>query len=79
MTDLAAHLGCTIGTVRKWLSDGLLTGRQETRHSHHWILYATRETITRLEARLAKARGRTTRVHPRFADELDDHTPAQPA
>lgn len=32
MTDLAAHLGCTIGTVRKWLGDGLLTGRQETRH-----------------------------------------------
>jgi hypothetical protein len=78
LADLAAHLGCTTGTVRKWLEDGHLTGRQETRQ-HRWILRATPETITQLEERLAKARGRTTRVHPRFADELDDDTPAQTA
>ncbi len=70
--DLAAHLGCTLGTVRKWITDGHLTGRQETRHPYRWIMNASPDKITELEERLAKTRGRRTRIHPRFAELLDE-------
>jgi DNA invertase Pin-like site-specific DNA recombinase len=79
LADLSARLGCTAGTVRKWLAEGHLTGRQETQHPHRWILHAPPDKIAQLEARLAKARGRSTRVHPHFADELQGDTQAQSA
>ncbi|MCX4538998.1 recombinase family protein (plasmid) [Streptomyces sp. NBC_00841] len=79
LADLAARLGCTTGTIRKWLRDGHLTGRQETQHPHRWILHAPPGKITHLEEHLAKARGRNTRVHPRFAEELGDNAQAQSA
>lgn len=68
LPDLAAHLGVTTGTIRNWQRRGHLTGRQETSPPHRWILTATPEDLTRLHAMLDRHRGRTTRVHPRFAD-----------
>jgi hypothetical protein len=75
LPQLAAHLGCATGTLRNWLRDGLLTGRQETRAPHRWILLAPPEKVDELRHRLARARGRTTRVHPRFAEALNGHIP----
>jgi DNA invertase Pin-like site-specific DNA recombinase len=80
LPQLAAHLGCTTGTLRGWLRDGQLTGRQETRAPHRWILRAPPEQVDELRDRLTRARGRTTRIHPRFAEALNGHIPqAQPA
>jgi hypothetical protein len=75
LPQLAAHLGCTTGTLRGWLRAGHLTGRQETRAPHRWILLAPPEEVDELRDRLAGARGRTTRVHPRFAEALNGHIP----
>ena len=75
LPQLAAHLGCTTGTLRGWLRDSHLTGRQETRAPHRWILLAPPEKVDELRDRLARARGRTTRVHPRFAEALNGHIP----
>jgi hypothetical protein len=75
LPQLAADLGCTTGALRKWLRDGHLTGRQETRAPHRWILLAAPEKVDELRDRLAQARGRKTRVHHRFAETLNDHIP----
>jgi hypothetical protein len=75
LPQLAAHLGCTTGTLRGWLRAGHLTGRQETRAPHRWILLAPPEEVDELRDRLAGARGRTTRIHPRFAEALNGHIP----
>jgi hypothetical protein len=75
LPQLAAHLACTTGTLRGWLRDSHLTGRQETRAPHRWILLAPPEKVDELRHRLARARGRTTRVHPRFAEALNGHIP----
>jgi DNA invertase Pin-like site-specific DNA recombinase len=75
LPQLAAHLGCTTGTLRGWLRDSHLTGRQETRAPHRWILLAPPEKVDELRDRLARARGRKTRVHPRFAEALNGHIP----
>src|SRR4029450_6056126 len=53
-----------------------LTGRQETRAPHRWILLAPPEKVDELRDRLAGARGRTTRVHPRLAGP--PHRPSAP-
>ena len=77
---LAAELGVTTGTIRKWLHQGRITGRQETRHPHRWIIHADPSALAELRAHIDRVRGRTTRVHPRFADDTPNHvTPAQPA
>src|SRR6266545_2100544 len=75
LPQLAAHLGCTTGTLRGWLRAGHLTGRQETRAPHRWILLAPPEKVDKLRDRLAGARGRKTRVHPCFAEALNGHIP----
>ena len=75
LPQLAAHLGCTTGMLRAWLRAGHLTGRQETRAPHRWILLAPPEKVDELRDRLARARGRKTRVHPRFAEALNGHIP----
>jgi DNA invertase Pin-like site-specific DNA recombinase len=75
LPELAARLGCTTGTIRKWLREGHLTGRQETRPPYRWILLAPPAKITELHSRLERARGRQTRVHPRFASELNNDVP----
>jgi DNA invertase Pin-like site-specific DNA recombinase len=75
LPQLAAHLGCTTGTLRGWLRDGQLTGRQETRAPHRWILRAPPEKVDELRDRLTRARGRTTRIHPRFAEALKGDIP----
>jgi hypothetical protein len=75
LPELAARLGCTTGTIRKWLREGHLTGRQETRPPRRWILLAPPAKITELHGRLERARGRQTRVHPRFADEPNGDIP----
>jgi DNA invertase Pin-like site-specific DNA recombinase len=75
LPQLAAHLACTTGTLRGWLRDSHLTGRQETRAPHRWILLAPPEKVDELRHRLARARGRTTRVHPRFAEAPNGHIP----
>jgi hypothetical protein len=70
----------TTGTIRKWLNQGRITGRQETRHPHRWIIHADPGALAGLRAHIDRARGRTTRVHPKFADDTPNHvTPAQPA
>jgi hypothetical protein len=77
---LAAELGVTTGTVRKWLHQGRIAGRQETRHPHRWIVHADPGELAELRARIDHIRGRTTRVHPKFADDTPSHvTPAQSA
>ena len=77
---LAAELGVTTGTIRKWLHQGRITGRQETRHPHRWIIHADPSALAELRADIDRVRGRTTRVHPKFADDTPNHvTPAQPA
>jgi hypothetical protein len=77
---LAAELGVTTGTIRKWLHQGRIAGRQETRHPHRWIVHANPGELAELRAHIDRIRGRTTRVHPKFADETPNHiTPAQPA
>ena len=77
---LAAELGVTTGTIRKWLHQGRITGRQETRHPHRWIIHADPSALAELRAHIDRVRGRTTRVHPKFADDTPNHvTPAQPA
>jgi DNA invertase Pin-like site-specific DNA recombinase len=77
---LAAELGVTTGTIRKWLHQGRITGRQETRHPHRWIIHADPSALAGLRAHIDRVRGRTTRVHPKFADDTPNHvTPAQPA
>jgi DNA invertase Pin-like site-specific DNA recombinase len=75
LPQLAAHLGCTTGTLRGWLRAGHLTGRQETRAPHRWILLAPPEKVDELRDRLTRARGRTTRIHPRFAEALKGDIP----
>ena len=75
LPQLAARLGCTTGTVRKWLREGHVTGRQETRPPHRWIILAPPAKASELHGRLKKARGRQTRVHPRFAEELTNDIP----
>lgn len=77
---LAAELGVTTGTIRKWLRARRVTGRQETRHPHRWIVHADPGELAELHAEIARARGRVTRVHPKFADDpaIRD-TPAQSA
>jgi DNA invertase Pin-like site-specific DNA recombinase len=77
---LAAELGVTTGTIRKWLHQGRIAGRQETRHPHRWIVHANPGELAELRAHIDRIRGRTTRVHPKFADETPNHiTPAQSA
>jgi hypothetical protein len=77
---LAAELGVTTGTIRKWLHQGRIAGRQETRHPHRWIVHADPGELAELRAHIDRVRGRTTRVHPKFADDTPNHvTPAQPA
>ena len=77
---LAAELGVTTGTIRKWLHQGRIAGRQETRHPHRWIVHADPGELAELRAHINRVRGRTTRVHPKFADDNPNHvTPAQSA
>ena len=77
---LAAELGVTTGTIRKWLHQGRIAGRQETRHPHRWIIHADPSALAELRARIDRVRGRTTRVHPKFAGDTPNHvTPAQSA
>ncbi|MGO8890448.1 MAG: hypothetical protein ACLQB1_12270 [Streptosporangiaceae bacterium] len=77
---LAAELGVTTGTIRKWLHQGRIAGRQETRHPHRWIVHANPGELAELRAHIDRIRGRTTRVDPKFADETPNHiTPAQSA
>ena len=77
---LAAELGVTTGTIRKWLHQGRIAGRQETRHPHRWIVHADPGELAELRAHIDRIRGRTTRVHPKFADETPNHiTPVQSA
>jgi hypothetical protein len=66
--DLAAELDVTIATIDRWRKQGRLTGRQEPYGPHRWILHADPGKLAELRAHLDRARGRTTRVHPRFAD-----------
>jgi hypothetical protein len=68
LPDLAAELGVTTGTIRRWQQQGHLTGRQETYPPHRWILHADPEELAALRAHLNRVRGRTTRPHPRFTD-----------
>jgi len=68
LPELAAELGVTTGTIRGWRSRGLVSGRQETRPPHRWILHADPADLSELRTRLDRVRGRTTRVHPRFND-----------
>lgn len=68
LADLAAELGVTIGTIHRWRQQGRLTGRQETYPPHRWILHADPTELADLRTYLNRVRGRTTRVHPRFAD-----------
>lgn len=79
LADLAAELGVTLGTIHRWRQRGRLTGRQETYPPHRWILHADPTKLAELRAHLDRVRGRTTRVHPRFAETIDHNTPAQPA
>jgi hypothetical protein len=72
---LAAELGVTTGTIRRWREQGRLTGRQETRPPHRWILHADPAQLADLRAYLNRIKGRTTRVHPRFAEEPDSRIP----
>ena len=52
----------------------------ETRHPHRWIVHADPGELAGLRAHIDRVRGRTTRVHPKFADDTPDHvTPAQSA
>jgi len=75
LADLAAHLGVTTGTIHRWRQQGRLRGRQEARR-HRWILHADPDELTQLRAYLDRVRGRTTRLHLRFADRLQaDDTP----
>lgn len=77
---LAAELSVTTGTIRKWLHQGRIAGRQETRQPHRWIIHADPGDLAELHAHIDRVRGRTTRVHPKFADDPPDHvTPAQSA
>jgi hypothetical protein len=77
---LAAELGVTTGTIRKWLHQGRIAGRQETRHPHRWIIHADPGELAELRAHIDRVRGRTTRVHPKFAGDTPNHvTPAQSA
>ena len=70
----------TTGTIRKWLHQGRIAGRQETRHPHRWIVHADPGELAELRAHIDRIRGRTTRVHPKFADETPNHiTPVQSA
>ena len=69
LPELAADVGVTTGTIRCWRAQGLLTGRQESRPPHRWIIHADPAELTALRVRLNRVRGRTTRVHPRFAEE----------
>jgi len=70
LPELAAHLTVTTGTIHTWQHQGILTGRQETRHPHRWILHAPPEKITELRERLGRIRGHHTRVHPKFAADI---------
>jgi hypothetical protein len=79
LADLAAELGVTTGTIHRWRQQGLLTGRQETYPPHRWILHADPTKLTELRTHLARVRGRTTRVHPRFAEPTDHDTQVQSA
>jgi DNA invertase Pin-like site-specific DNA recombinase len=72
---LAAELGVTTGTIRKWLHQGRIAGRQETRHPHRWIVHADPGELAGLRAHIDRVRGRTTRVHPKFAGHTPDHVP----
>jgi hypothetical protein len=69
LPQLAAELGVTTGTVRGWLRKGTVAGRQESRAPHRWILRADADELATLRAHLERVRGRTTRIHPKFADD----------
>ena len=79
LADLAAELGVTIGTIHRWRQQGRLTGRQEPYGPHRWILQADPAKLTELRTHLDRVRGRTTRVHPRFAETTDHITQVQSA
>jgi len=74
LADLAAELGVTLGTIHRWRQQGRLTGRQETYAPHRWILQADPAKLAELRNHLDRVRGRTTRVHPRFAEPADHIT-----
>jgi transposase-like protein len=79
LADLAAELGVTLGTIHHWRQQARLTGRQETYPPHRWILHADPAKLAELRTHLDHVRGRTTRVHPRFAETTDHITQVQPA
>jgi hypothetical protein len=79
LADLAAELGVTTGTIHHWRQQGRLTGRQEPYGPHRWILHADPAKLTELRTHLDRVRGRTTRVHPRFAETTDHITQVQSA
>jgi hypothetical protein len=66
---LAAELGVTTGTIRKWLHQGRITGRQETRPPHRWIIHADPGALAGLRAHIDRVRGRTE--SPRRVRRLD--------
>ncbi|GAA3521768.1 DNA invertase Pin-like site-specific DNA recombinase [Streptosporangium album] len=75
LPDLAAELSMAHSTLRRWITLGHITGRQETRPPHRWIVHADPATLAQLRDRFDRACGRTTRVHPRFADNPKFHLP----
>ena len=79
LADLAAALSVTTGTIHNWRQQGRLTGRQEPYGPHRWILHANPAKLAELRAHLEHVRGRTTRVHPRFASTLGHNTAVQSA
>jgi hypothetical protein len=79
LADLAAELGVTTGTIHRWRQQGRLAGRQEPYAPHRWILHADPTKLAELRTHLEHVRGRTTRVHPRFAETIDHITQVQSA
>ncbi len=75
LAQLAAELGVATGTIHAWRQRGLLHGRQETRGTHRWILHADPDELAALSAHRDQVRGRTTRVHPKFAEDPAPHNP----
>jgi DNA invertase Pin-like site-specific DNA recombinase len=69
LAPLAAEPGVTTGTIRAWRKRGLIHGRRESRNPHRWILHADPDELATLGAHRDRARGRVTRVHPKFAED----------
>jgi hypothetical protein len=58
---------CLDQTVTALVLAALANDSQETYPPHRWILHADPTELTALRAHLNRVRGRTTRIHPRFA------------